>query len=254
LLNFGLIGRRRSDPLPALITQLFSNAEQGAFYIPRPIVNGVQSLFQDAAGTVSVTADGDPIGKMIDQSGNGNHATQSVSGSRPVYRTNGILHWLQFNGVNNFLIVQNNLPLSGDFFTGLAYQLVNETQISEQGLFSQYVGGAGRYIIRFSPSGDPGKADIFVSGIYSTLKIDVGKNGSAIITRDGSLHSMSIGDEQSDLTEGVNLVDVALRIGTSTGNSGFLGGNIYSAVFCYRAIAAGEKASLKNYLDSTRPS
>ena len=254
MLNFGLIGRRRSDPLAALIRQLFSAGEQGAFYIPRPIVNDVQSLFQDAAGTVPVTADGDPIGKMIDQSGNGNHATQSVSGSRPVYRTNGILHWLQFNGVNNFLIVQNNLPLSGDFFTGLAYQLVNETQIPEQGLFSQYVGGAGRYIIRFSPSRDPGKADIFVSGIYSTLKIDVGKNGSAIITRDGSLHSMSIGDEQSDLTEGVNIADVPLRIGTSTGNSGFLEGNIYSAVFCYRAIAAGEKASLKNYLDSTRPS
>ena len=254
MLNFGLIGRRRSDPLAALIRQLFSAGEQGAFYIPRPVVNGTQALFQDAAGTVSVTADGDPIGKMIDQSGNGNHATQSVSGSRPVYRTNGILHWLQFNGVNNFLIVQNNLPLSGDFFTGLAYQLVNETQISEQGLFSQYVGGAGRYIIRFSPSGDPGKADIFVSGIYSTLKIDVGKNGSAIITRDGSLHSMSIGAEQSDLTIEMNLANTPLRIGTSTGDSGFLGGNVYSAVFCYRAIAAGEKESLTSYLDSTRPS
>jgi hypothetical protein len=91
------------DELSALITSLFSAGEQGAFYIPRPIVNGVQSLFQDAAGTVPVTASGDPVGKMLDQSGNGNHATQSVSGSRPVYRTDGTLHWLEFDGVDGFM-------------------------------------------------------------------------------------------------------------------------------------------------------
>jgi len=103
LLNFGLIGRRRSDPLAALIAQLFGNAEQGAFYIPRPVVNGTQSLFQDAAGTTPVTADGDPVGLMIDKSGNGNHASQSISGSRPIYRTNGTLHWLQADGVDDLL-------------------------------------------------------------------------------------------------------------------------------------------------------
>ena len=82
------------DERPALSTSLFSAGEQGAFYIPRPIVNGVQSLFQDAAGTTPVTADGDPVGKMLDQSGNGNHATQSVSGARPPYEISG-------NGINS---------------------------------------------------------------------------------------------------------------------------------------------------------
>ena len=116
LLNFGLklggSGQHKPyvfpAPLEALIFALFGASEQGAFYIPRPIVNGTQALFQDSAGTVPVTADGDPVGKMLDQSGNGNHAIQTVSGSRPVYRTDGTLHWLQGNGTNSFMLISGS--------------------------------------------------------------------------------------------------------------------------------------------------
>ena len=92
----------------SLINSLFSASEQGAFYVPKPIVNGTQALFQNAAGTTPVTADGDPVGRMLDQSGNGNHAVQTVSGSRPVYRTDGTLHWLQGNGTSSFMVVSGS--------------------------------------------------------------------------------------------------------------------------------------------------
>jgi len=82
-------------PLRALIDSLFGNGEAGAMYVPKPVVLGQQVLFKDAAGTTPVTADGDPVGLMLDQSGNDNHATQSVSASRPIYRTDGVLHWLE---------------------------------------------------------------------------------------------------------------------------------------------------------------
>src|SRR5690554_2780824 len=60
--------KRETDPLRALIAKLFGNGEQGAMYIPQPQVLGQQVLFQDAAGTTPVTADGDPVGLMLDVS------------------------------------------------------------------------------------------------------------------------------------------------------------------------------------------
>lgn len=88
---------------------LFSSGEQGAWYDPSDLT----TLFQDSAGTTPVTADGDPVGLMLDKSGNDNHASQSVAAARPIYRTDGTLHWLEFDGVNDFLkynsaVVPNN--------------------------------------------------------------------------------------------------------------------------------------------------
>ncbi len=48
--------------------QLFSQGQQGVWYEPKPIVAGQQVLYQDSAGTTPVTADGDPVGLMLDRS------------------------------------------------------------------------------------------------------------------------------------------------------------------------------------------
>ena len=112
LLKFGLnLGGNKpyTWTLEGLIIQLFNDGEQGAIYIPRPVVNGVQSLFQDAAGTAAVTADGDPVGLMLDQSGNGNSAAQSISAARPTYNTSP--DRLSLDKVDDALIV--TVPAGG---------------------------------------------------------------------------------------------------------------------------------------------
>jgi hypothetical protein len=78
---------------------LFASGESGAFYDP----SDMSTLFQDAAGTIPVTGPGDPVGQMLDKSGNGFHASQDVSASRPTYQTDGTLHWLEFDGVDDWL-------------------------------------------------------------------------------------------------------------------------------------------------------
>lgn len=80
------------------IGNVFATGAQGAWYDP----SDLNTLFQDAAGTVPVTKSGDPVGRMLDKSGNGNHAVQTLSTARPLYQTDGILHWLKPDGVDDF--------------------------------------------------------------------------------------------------------------------------------------------------------
>ena len=94
---------KKAEELPALIHRLYGGGEAGAFYIPQPVVLGEQVLFQDAAGTVPVTADGDPVGLMRDVSGNGIDMSQASADARPLYRTDGARHWLSFDGVNDYM-------------------------------------------------------------------------------------------------------------------------------------------------------
>lgn len=77
--------------------QLFAGGVQGVWYDP----SDLSTLFQDSAGTTPVTADGDPVGLIRDKSGNGYHASQALAGFRPLYKTSGGLHWLEFAGTDD---------------------------------------------------------------------------------------------------------------------------------------------------------
>ena len=73
---------------------LFSRSEQGAWYDP----SDFSTMFQDSAGTTPVTAAGDPVGRILDKSPNGNHASQATTSSRP------ILARQPLTGVRNLLL------------------------------------------------------------------------------------------------------------------------------------------------------
>ena len=77
---------------------LFAAGEQGIWLDP----SDFSALYQDAAGTTPVTAVGQPVGKILDKSGRGNHATQSTGASRPTLQqdSNG-LYYLRFDGTDD---------------------------------------------------------------------------------------------------------------------------------------------------------
>lgn len=78
---------------------LFTLGQMGAIFDPYDL----SSLYQDTAGTIPVAVHGDPVGLMLDKSGNGFHLSQATAANRPLYQTDGVLRWLLFDGVNDFL-------------------------------------------------------------------------------------------------------------------------------------------------------
>ena len=95
----------------SLRSALFAGT-QGVWYDPSDLT----TVFQDAAGTVAGAVD-QPVGRILDISGNGNHASQAVSGDRPTLRSSGGLYWLEFvAGVNDELRTAGFLENSPGFY------------------------------------------------------------------------------------------------------------------------------------------
>lgn len=86
------------------------------------------SLFQDDAGTTPVAANNDPVGKCNDKSGNGNHIAQATAGARPLYMTGSGLHWIDFDGVDNFL---DQVTLIEAVLTSTTFDMVVAAQADE---------------------------------------------------------------------------------------------------------------------------
>ena len=107
LLRFGLNlgGSGQHKPYIFKPEDLFFLGEQGAYYNP----GDISTLFQDAAGTTPVTADGDPVGLAVDKSGNEVNAAQSISASRPVYNVDPSR--LSLDKVDDELVI--NVPTGG---------------------------------------------------------------------------------------------------------------------------------------------
>lgn len=88
------LGGSQVWPLGFDPASLFAQGEQGVWYDP----SDLSTLFQDSAGTVPVTAVGQPVGLMLDKSGRGNHASQPTATCRPILRQSPILEVEKVDG------------------------------------------------------------------------------------------------------------------------------------------------------------
>lgn len=79
---------------------LYAAGEQGVWYDP----SDMSTMFQDAAGTIPVTAVGQPVGCILDKSGRGNHATQADASRKPILQSIGGKLALVFDGVDDALV------------------------------------------------------------------------------------------------------------------------------------------------------
>lgn len=89
---------------------LFAGGAQGGWWDPSDIT----TLFQDSAGTTPVTASGQPVGRISDKSGRGNHLIQATAENRPTYTEAGTLRYLVFDGLTDALSVASFAMTASD--------------------------------------------------------------------------------------------------------------------------------------------
>lgn len=110
-----------------------------AWYDP----SDISTLFQDSAGTVPVTASGDPVGRMLDKSPLGIHVTQATTAFKPIYTVAGAIKYLLFDGVDDIL-ASAATPFGASIANATVSVAVREIVRQTSGLFAlSYTSGAG---------------------------------------------------------------------------------------------------------------
>ena len=225
-------------------TSLFAASQQGLLYEAFDI----DTLFQDSAGTTPVTVAGQPVGLMLDKSGNGNHATQATAAKRPTYTTGSGLAWLAFDGVDDELVTQSNINVSG-----------NSAR--------EYIGGSGPGgpVLTFNSGGDIGErwtvredngnmrveiaGSAYVSGLSSDGVVGVRLPGGGTLGD----HVLSNGttDENASGSDIVNTGIGQLYIGQLNNNT-WKNAEFYGCTFINKLLTAQQRGDARQYYAEKR--
>ena len=229
-----------NDTDTVISDMLFASNEPGVWYDP----SDLSTLFQDSAGTVPVTAVEQPVGRILDKSGRGFHATQTTATSRPVLRQDGSgKHYLYFDGVDDFLVTPTITPGIDkvQVFAGVrrlraATEIIAETGVSYMSHGAFYLvpepkdnryGFAGRGN-RTGATDDQASLNFFPppDTVVLTATQDINGNTPARIRRNAGAWSNSI----NTTFGGGNFLAYPLYIGCRAGTMHPFNGHIYSMI------------------------
>lgn len=209
------------------------------------------TLFQDKAGTTPVTSDGDPLGRIIDKSGNGLHAFQDSSGRRILWRTDGSRCW--FEGVPSSL---SNMQI-GASYADTNFSILHMIARAQSAT-------AGRGLVgkpHSMPQGSPWLRWALVHQVQDRLQTWF--QGSQYFTGNGTW------PKDADVTVEIDTSTGTLRVGTSTGsfpptaitypnnlpaylmddgNGNHFNGRCYGIVGVGRALTGNEASSLRAWM------
>lgn len=244
----------RQKPLPQVVRQIVQR-DNGAWFDPEDM----STMFQDAAGTIPVTAVGQPVGKILDVSGNGNHATQPITAARPtLVQING-LYALSFDGIDDYL----NIPYLGLYAAGACSiiaaidsqnQATNAALISERNstvavqkyIPSRMVANDGIDALVINDSATTVKDTIgTTSGLRSKTVRSIIDNGQNInIYKEGVLSGYDNYTRSGSLT----LNNTTLGASVSTANSMFMKMNLFGLIVTKSALNDTQRLQCEKYL------
>ena len=189
----------------------FANGDQGFFYDP----SDLSTMFQDAAGTIPVTAAGQPIGLIRDKSGRNNHARPTTSSRRPIFEQKPIL------GAN--FVTDSTLAEPSKWNTGVAsgisvsgnkliFNNVAAFLNSASSALSTKLTTGKRYLLSYIISGYvSGAVRAQITGGVSITTGSFNKNGRVSLVITATTSHSSIGFQSTVAGTTLNISEVYLQ-------------------------------------------
>jgi hypothetical protein len=228
---------------------LFAGGIKGAWYDPSDLA----SMRQDSAGSIAAEVDA-PVGLLLDKSGNGSHLMQSAAARRPMLRSDGVRHFLEFDGVDDVLVRSGSLPAPGGSITCIA-----ALRRTAAGVFPYVVGNtadAGFSLLYNSSSRQPrsyvttaggvvaGISEVAVpDGVDHSLRQVLDRPGLRVRLYESGVERLSIPGIAADLTEGSETY-----LGGHMGVSVYFPGRIYGFLIVSRLLSGAETGRLESFM------
>ena len=241
---------------------LFFGGANGAWYDP----SDFSTMFQDAAGTTPVTAVGQPVGRILDKSGRGNHAYNPSGNSAnfPVLQQAGGLYYLAFNGVNQWLRSIGSIDFTyGDkvFVSAGVRKLSDAATAIAFELSASLAANIGAFAVAAPLNNSGGtfgfasKGTTFsawsISGASFSAPSTVVLSGIGDIS--GSIQTLQLNASQVQniaLSQGTgNYGNYPFYIGARGGSSFFFNGRLYGLVVAGKSASASEIANTETWLN-----
>jgi hypothetical protein len=254
-MNLGLslsLGARRVVGVLIDPAVLFADGEVGGWYDPSDLA----TMSQTSDGPLGNVDVGDPVGRIEDKSGNGNHLTQATEGSRPTLQedSNGKLHLLfassflsrtlmDFTSTDEVTVCAGVRKLS-DAFAG---------SVAELG-----ISGTNRFVMR-APNANAADGYSFAVGgttIRGPTIVGLPAPTSNVVTglsdiskQFAQLHVGNVIQNPGSSDQGAGkFSNAAFAIGARSDGSIFLNGRIYGIIVRGKLTSGTQLVRLKAYM------
>ena len=220
--------------------ELFANGEVGSWFEILP-----STCFQDVAGTIP-SAVGDPVARINDLSGNGNHALQSTFASQPILRQGGSLCYLEHDGVGDYLVASYGSDLA-NLTRAMGYRVLGADFFADDdntvNFASLYALADGN--LRWGINGAGAGNSLLASGGW-----DWGVDSVAVVSAhaDRAFRITGSGNSASGTSAAAPAGISGATIGAAAGGLIPLQGRIYSFVDVGRVLTEEERTNLAGYI------
>lgn len=216
----------------------------------------ISTLFQDSAGTTPVVAAGDGIGRILDKSGAGNHATQTTTPSRPLWQTT----YAAFDGTDDSWATPNidftstdkvtviaGVRKESDALTALFAELSATTNSNNGAFYLAAPASSGSPNFGFQGKGTIAATSVATGFAQPVIAVVSGQLDIAAASTVLRVNGAQVANTVSSLGTG-NLGNYPLYVGRRAGSALPFTGRMYGLIIIGRLLSPDEMWVCERYM------